>query len=178
MSLLPDAYFPRFTDITPEYLTAQGISALLIDIDNTLAPYEEPDPRPETAAWFAALADAGISAALISNNGPERVARFNAALGLPAFPDAHKPLPGTARRVLELLGAEPGQAAALGDQIFTDILCARLCGMRGILVPPIRDKRTLFWRIKRAGERPIIAAWRRRHGQFTSAKSTERNPHS
>jgi len=174
MSLQPDAYFAKFTDITPEYLAAQGISALLIDIDNTLAPYEEPDPRPETAAWFASLAAAGIRAALISNNGPERVERFNRTLGLPAFPDAHKPLPGTARRVLELLGVEPGQAAALGDQIFTDILCARLCGMRGILVPPIRDKRTLFWRIKRAGERPIIAAWRRRHGEFTDADSIER----
>ena len=46
--------------------------------------------------------------------------------------------------------------------------------MRGILVPPIRDKRTLFWRIKRAGERPIIAAWRRRHGEFTDADSIER----
>ena len=155
MTLLPDAYFARFTDITPAFLQARGIDALLIDIDNTLAPYEEPDPRPETAAWFAALAEAGIRAALISNNHADRVERFNAALALPTFPDAHKPLPRTAR------------AASLGDQIFTDVACARFCGMQAILVPPIRDKRTLFWRIKRALERPIIAAWRRRNGEFT-----------
>lgn len=175
MTLQPDAYFARFTDITPAYLQACGIHALLIDIDNTLAPYEEPDPRPETAAWFAALTAAGIKCALISNNDAARVARFNAALGLPTYPDAHKPLPGTARRALRDLGADPAHAAALGDQIFTDVACARACGMRALLVPPIKDKTTLFWRIKRAGEKPILAAWRKRHGQFTSPES-EVNP--
>ena len=118
-------------------------------------------------AILRALAEAGIRAALISNNHADRVERFNAVLGLPTFPDAHKPLPRTARAALAAIGAEPARAASLGDQIFTDVACARFCGMQAILVPPIRDKRTLFWRIKRALERPIIAAWRRRNGEFT-----------
>lgn len=167
MSLQPDAYFARFTDITPDFLRARGIDALLIDIDNTLAPYEEPDPRPETAVWFAALADAGIRAALISNNDAARVARFNVSLGLPTYPDAHKPLPKTARTALRALGVKPNRAAALGDQIFTDVACARLCGMQALLVPPIRDKQTAFWRFKRAMEKPILAAWRKKNGDFT-----------
>ena len=170
MTLQPDAYFARFTDITPAFLADRGITALLIDIDNTLAPYEEPDPRPETAAWFAALADAGIAAALISNNDAARVERFNATLSLPAYPDAHKPLPATARKALAALGADPSHAASLGDQIFTDVACARLCGMQAILVPPIRDKRTLFWRIKRALERPILRHWHKKHGEYTTAR--------
>lgn len=167
MTLQPDAYFARFTDITPAFLKSRGISALLIDIDNTLAPYEEPDPRPETAAWFAALAEAGIRAALISNNDAARVERFNAALGLPAYPNAHKPLTANAKRALRELGADPKHAASLGDQIFTDVACARLCGMQAILVPPIRDKQTFFWRFKRAMEKPILARWRKKHGEFT-----------
>jgi len=167
MTLQPDAYFARFTDITPAFLLSRGIHALLIDIDNTLAPYEEPDPRPETADWFAALADAGICAALISNNDSARVERFNRTLGLAAYPNAHKPLPKTARIALAALGADPAHAAALGDQIFTDVACARFCGMQAILVPPIRDKQTLFWRIKRALERPILRRWRCTHGEFT-----------
>lgn len=167
MTLQPDAYFARFTDITPAFLLSRGIGALLIDIDNTLAPYEEPDPRPETAAWFAALADAGIRAALISNNDAARVERFNRALGLPTYPDAHKPLTGNAKRALRELGADPAHAASLGDQIFTDVACARFCGMQAILVPPIRDKRTFFWRFKRALEKPILRRWRKKHGEFT-----------
>ena len=171
MSLQPDAYFARFTDITPAFLRSCGIDALLIDIDNTLAPYEEPDPRPETTAWFAALAAAGIRAALISNNDAARVEQFNAALHLPAYPDAHKPMPKTARRALAELGAEPVRAAALGDQIFTDVICARLCGIQAILVPPIRDKQTWFWRFKRALERPILARWRKKNGKFTATSN-------
>ena len=167
MTLLPDAYFAQFTHITPEYLAARGIRALLIDIDNTLAPYEQPDPTPETLAWFAALAEAGIKAALISNNHADRVERFNTALGLPAYPDAHKPLTKTAKQALAGLGVTPDAAASLGDQIFTDLLCARFCGMQAIIVPPIRDKRSLFWRFKRAMERPILACWHKKNGDFT-----------
>lgn len=167
MSLQPDAYFAHFTDITPDFLRAHKISALLIDIDNTLAPYEEPEPSPATAAWFAALAEAGIRAALISNNNTARVERFNATLGLPAYPDAHKPLPAGAKRALRAISADPRHAAFLGDQIFTDVACARLCGAKAILVPPIRDKKTFFWRCKRALEKPIIAGWRKKNGQFT-----------
>ena len=37
--LTPDYMFEKFDDITPEFLTSLGIKALLIDIDNTLAPY-------------------------------------------------------------------------------------------------------------------------------------------
>ena len=167
MTLLPDAYFAQFTDITPDYLRGRGIEALLIDIDNTLAPYEQPDPTPETLAWFAALDAAGICAALISNNHADRVERFNAALGLPAYPDAHKPLTKTAKQALAGLGVSPAAAASLGDQIFTDLLCARFCGMQALIVPPIRDKRSLFWRFKRAMERPILAAWHKRNGDYT-----------
>lgn len=167
MTLQPDAYFAHFTDITPDYLRGLGIDALLIDIDNTLAPYEQADPTPETLAWFAALAEAGIGAALISNNHADRVERFNAPLGLPIYPDAHKPLTKTAKRALAALGVTPDRAASLGDQIFTDLLCARFCGMRALLVPPIRDKRSFFWRFKRAMERPILARWHKKNGDFT-----------
>ena len=165
--LTPDYVFDTYQDVTPEFLASIGIRALLIDIDNTLAPYEQPDPTPETLAWFAALDAAGIRAALISNNHADRVERFNAPLGLPAYPDAHKPLTKTAKQALAGLGVSPAAAASLGDQIFTDLLCARFCGMQALIVPPIRDKRSFFWRFKRAMERPILAAWHKRNGDFT-----------
>ena len=42
--LIPDYMFARYDDITPAFLASIGVRALLIDIDNTLAPYEQPDP--------------------------------------------------------------------------------------------------------------------------------------
>ena len=163
----PDFTFATYRDVTPEFLTEQGIKAVLSDIDNTLAPYEQAEPDENIVAWVNSLRENGIGLALISNNHADRVERFNAALGLPAYPDAHKPLTKTAKQALTGLGVTPDAAASLGDQIFTDLLCARLCGMQALIVPPIRDKRSFFWRFKRAMERPLLAAWHKKNGDFT-----------
>ena len=53
--------------------------------------------------------------------------------------------------------------ALLGDQLLTDCLSARRLGVPCIIVPPIRDKKTLFFRCKRALEKPFLAAYRRAH---------------
>ena len=89
--LTPDYMFEKFDDITPEFLESLGIKALLIDIDNTLAPYEQPEPDDRIKGWFRALHAAGISASLISNNHAPRVELFNRSLGLDAYPDSGKP---------------------------------------------------------------------------------------
>ena len=58
--LTPTYMFARYDDVTPEFLSEHGIRALLIDIDNTLAPYEQPDPDERIHAWFDLLAENGI----------------------------------------------------------------------------------------------------------------------
>lgn len=153
---IPDMKFEKYSDITPDFLISQGVSALLIDIDNTLAPYEQPSPDAGHFEWLSSLASAGISCALVSNNGPERVSLFAEKLGIPALPDCGKPRTKHLRRVLKELGVSPENAAILGDQIFTDCLAARRMGMRAYIVPPIKDKRTLFFRFKRALEKPFM----------------------
>ena len=44
----------------------------------------------------------------------------------------------------------------MGDQIFTDCIAAHRAGIRFALVKPIKDKETLFFRIKRFFERPFV----------------------
>ena len=61
--LTPDYMFATFDEVTPAFLQSIGVRALLIDIDNTLAPYEEPDPSQKILDWFADLENAGTSAA-------------------------------------------------------------------------------------------------------------------
>ena len=53
--LTPDYIFPTFADITPEFLLSNGIKALVIDVDNTLAPYEQELPDQKTVDWFKNL---------------------------------------------------------------------------------------------------------------------------
>lgn len=159
---VPDRAFSAYTDVTPDFLHSEGVTALLLDIDNTLAPYEVAEPDDALRAWFAALSAAGIRVAFVSNNKAARVELFNRTLGIPAFPKAKKPLRGTVRRALAALGASPKEAALLGDQIFTDAYAAKRMGMRAYTVPPIRDKRDPFTRFKRLLERPVYRAYRKR----------------
>ena len=163
---LPDFVFDKFDDVTPEFLREQGISFLLIDIDNTLAPYEEPLPNERVKAWFGVLKQNGIRAILVSNNHADRVELFNSELGLPAFADCHKPSPKRLRKLVDSFGAELSQTSALGDQIFTDVWGAKKMGARAILVPPIRDKKTLFFRAKRLLEKPFLRMYKKRNGMI------------
>lgn len=163
-SLVPDRQFSTYLDLTPAILREEGVRALLLDVDNTLAPYEQSEPDDALRAWLHALEEAGIAVALVSNNHGSRLTRFNRTLGLPAFSHACKPLRRGVRRALAALGAKPGETALLGDQIFTDVGAARRARLaRAYTVPPIHDKRDLFTRFKRLCERPIYRAYRKQN---------------
>lgn len=162
VSLVPDYVFDTYRDVTPEFLTSLGIRALLIDIDNTLAPYEQELPDENIIAWFKALQENDIRAALISNNEPARVELFNSLLSLPAYPDSKKPGSKTLIEAMNEMGVDASVTAGLGDQLLTDTLAVHRLGMISLIVPPIKDKLTLFFRFKRWLEKPFMKKYRKR----------------
>lgn len=169
--LFPDRMFESFAEITPERLAELGVRALVCDIDNTLVTYDDPEPTEEVLRRFEEWTRAGIGIAFVSNNDKARVERFNKNLGYPAFAEAGKPSPRPLRLAAEAMGVAAGECAMLGDQLFTDVLAGRLAGFQCLLVPPIRDKKTFFFRFKRALEAPILRFWRRREA---AARGTPR----
>ena len=162
--LTPTYMFAHYYDITPEFLASIGVRALLIDIDNTLAPYEQPDPDDRIRAWFDSLHAAGIKASLVSNNHAPRVERFNATLGLPAYPDSHKPGRKMLEYAMSQMGVTHAECAMLGDQLLTDSYAGKHIGLPSLIVPPIKDKTNLFFRFKRLCERPFIRKYAKAHG--------------
>ena len=162
--LMPDIILPTYRDVTPQLCREYGIRAVLSDIDNTLAPYEQPRSDEHIRAWLNELKEAGISVALISNNHADRVEVFNSDLELIAYADAGKPFGKTLRRAMKQLGSDPSNTAMLGDQLLTDALAGNLLGLKVFIVPPIRDKRSAFVRFKRRLERPVIRRYYKKHG--------------
>ncbi len=162
--LTPDYMFPTYLDVTPDFLRGLGIKAVLSDIDNTLAPYEQPDPDEAHKKWIEELKAAGISVALVSNNHAERVERFNKDLHLDAYPDSGKPGKKTLLLAMEKMGASKAETVMLGDQLLTDCYAGKHTGLISIIVPPIKDKTNLFFRFKRLCERPFIRKYARLHG--------------
>ncbi len=162
--LLPDYIFSTYRDVSPEFLTSIGVRALLIDIDNTLAPYEQPLPDDNIKAWFESLKQNGIAATLVSNNGRERVELFNLELGLPAFWKSGKPFAKNLKKAMRDMGSDHSNTAMLGDQLLTDAAAGKHIGLRTIIVPPIRDKNNAFFRSKRAMEVGHIKKYVKLHG--------------
>ena len=162
--LMPDIILPTYRDVTPQLCREYGVRAILSDIDNTLAPYEQPNSDEHIRAWLNELKEAGISVALISNNHADRVEIFNSDLELIAYADAGKPFGKTLRRAMKQLGSVPSNTAMLGDQLLTDALAGNLLGLKVFVVPPIRDKQSAFVRFKRYLERPVIRRYHKKHG--------------
>ena len=162
--LMPDYMFPTYDAVTPEFLRSIGVRAVLADIDNTLAPYEQAEPDDRLRGWLDGLADAGISITFVSNNGRERVELFNRTLGLPAYYKSGKPFGKNLRRAMTAMGADKTTTVMLGDQLLTDALAGKHIGLRAIIVPPIRDRRDAFTRFKRLCERPFVRRYQKKNG--------------
>lgn len=170
----PDFMFEKYNEITPDFLKSIGVKALIIDIDNTLVPYEQPSPNEEIIKWFNSLNKAGIKAALISNNNNLRVQTFNKNLMLPAFSNARKPSRKCLIEAMKTMGSNKENSAVLGDQLFTDCFAGKRLDLRAIIIPPIKDKPTLLFKFKRSLEKPIIKKFKRRNAKNdTSAKTPE-----
>ena len=163
--ITPDYMFASYRDITPEFLRGIGVKALLIDIDNTLAPYEQDETDENIRAWFKSLSDNVIGAALISNNGEGRVELFNREIGIPAFYKSGKPRPKNLYKAMELLCSDVSNTAMLGDQLLTDACAGNNIGLKTIIVPPIKDKNKLFFRCKRRLEVPTIKKFVKNEGE-------------
>ena len=159
---MPDLYLDTIYDIDLDRLVEMGIKAVLLDIDNTLVTYDDPEPTPPVLAWFSELEKRGIRIAFISNNDEARVSLFNSRLGYFHSSKSGKPSTKYYRRALEHIGTDESHAAVIGDQVFTDIVSGHLLGSYSILVNPIKDKTTLFFRSKRLLEKPILKRYRKK----------------
>lgn len=162
--LMPDYFFDDFTSLTAEWLKAHGVKGIVTDIDNTLVTYDDPEPTPPVLEWLSMLRENGIRVALVSNNSsPDRVLRFNRELGFFARHKSGKPFGAAPRLAMEHMGTDRTNTLMLGDQIFTDVMAGKCHGLTSVLVKPIKDKTTLFFRTKRLLEKPILKSYFKKH---------------
>lgn len=156
MLLKPRKAFSSVTKITPEFLKAYGIKALLLDLDNTLTTHNNPVPAEGILSWLKEMKSAGILLMIVSNNKAKRVVPFAEVLELPYESRGMKPLPAGFIRAMKRLGLEKSEIGVVGDQLYTDILGANLGGFFGIFVTPMKLEDSFFFKIKRALERPFL----------------------
>lgn len=162
--LMPDKYFDTFDKLTPEMIKNEGYKLIVCDVDNTLAPYEILDPPETVISWVKDNKSNGVEIVFVSNNNGERVKRFNEPLGLKVYNNAKKPSPKMIIKAMNECNVTRDETLILGDQLLTDVWAAKRAGCKAYIVPPIKDKTTLFFKTKRLIEKPYMKKFFKKNG--------------
>jgi uncharacterized protein len=146
----PFRWVESVTSISLDELQAQGIRAIIIDLDNTLVGYKRVEPVAEVAAWVRQAQERGLAVAIVSNNVRAWVSSIAKHLGIVTYvPNALKPLPFGVIKAVKQLRVPRSAVVVVGDQMFADVLAAKLLGINAILTDPIeRSEHRAMWLVR------------------------------
>ena len=82
MLLTPEYIFRAIEAITPEFLRQHGITALVLDVDNTLTGDGSQQLDATVQQWLDTMRAAGVRLTIVSNNTAARVRPFADRVGL------------------------------------------------------------------------------------------------
>ncbi len=123
--------------ITPDVIKKNNLKGLILDVDETLVPWNERTISPELLAWVEEIrpyADLW----LVSNNlSQNRIATIAKYLNLPFIYGAGKPSRRKLREAVKAMNLPLEQIAMVGDRLFTDVLAGNRLGLFTILVEPM-----------------------------------------
>ena len=160
-SMLPSIIVESVTDLTPQMLSERGIELLMLDFDNTIVPYTTNIPEPLMEQWLYDMKQSDIKLCIVSNSKNQRVRIFCKNYGLDCITHAKKPFPKGIRECLAKYRLPASKCALAGDQIFTDVMGARGCGVMSILVTAI-DNHNIWLKLRHVAELPFIFLARNR----------------
>ena len=165
MIFYPNEYLKNIQEISIDLLNKNNIKALILDVDNTLIDFYKNMPDG-TKQWCENLKNEGIKFCIVSNsNNKEKVEKVSKDLDIKYFYFGMKPLKRGFKKAIEYFkinneNIDKENIAAVGDQIFTDVIGANRCNMFSILVEPIEEKDILITKIKRPLENCIIKKYK------------------
>ena len=166
----PDFAVEAAYDLTVADLKKQGIKAVLVDLDNTLIAWNNPDGTPEMRQWLHDLRDGGIRVIVVSNNSPKRVKRAVEKFDIDYEAWSLKPFTFGIDRALKRFHYEKNEVVMVGDQLMTDIRAAHRAGIRSILVKPLVEHVSIKTQINRARERRVMKQMAEKYGPIVYKK--------
>jgi len=162
-SLIPQYSFRSITDVSPAFLEQHRIKFLMLDLDNTIAAYDEHVLHDDISQWTRKIIDSGVELFIISNSTRKhRVKSHSESIGVNHIMQSFKPSPKSLFHAMEVSGFSADVSALAGDQILTDTLAANRAGVTSILVRPRRFS-NLFLSVRYFFELPFRAMSKNKH---------------
>ena len=161
----PFRKIPSVASISLDELKRDGVRGIIADLDNTLVGWKLLEPAPEVAAWVKRALAQGFAVAIVSNNERAWVRSVATGLGIVTFVHtALKPLPFGIFRAVKQLRVRRSETIVVGDQLFTDVIAAKLLGIRAILTEPIVTKEHAAMNVVRRFERFMLRGMNHTNG--------------
>ncbi len=153
---IPDKYFKSIYDINYKALKKSGIKCLIFDISNTLESESTLAPSRKVKDLFEDLKEMDFKIILMSNGLKKNVIPFKELLCVDSSYLAFKPLKRKYKKILNIFHYSTHEVAAIGDQLFFDILGANRMHFTSILVNPISADEFAIARFNRKVENAVI----------------------
>lgn len=155
-NLKPTYMFDAVQDISVEFLQKENITAILLDIDNTIVT-RSCNMTKKVDKWLRSVTKAGIQICILSNTWNfNKVKKLMLDYDINGLPRAEKPRAKGFKMAYAVLGVPKENMVMIGDQIFTDTLGANLFGIRSIYVKPITKFEWVGTAIKRPFEYLVL----------------------
>ncbi|HEK9106737.1 TPA: YqeG family HAD IIIA-type phosphatase [Streptococcus equi subsp. zooepidemicus] len=170
-----DDYRPTYAvaavyDLRANDLLRQGITAVLVDLDNTLIAWDNPDGTPEVRAWLDEMTIADISVVIVSNNTYSRVERAVSRFGVDFIARAMKPFAYGINKAIDRYGFDRDEVVMVGDQLMTDIRASHRAGIKSVLVKPLVTSDAWNTKVNRWRERRVLAKLEEKYGRLVYQK--------
>ena len=143
-------------------LTSRGVKAVLLDLDNTLVPWQRHEVSDAVRDWLSELKENGIKLCLISNTRfGKRLKKLSEELDIPYIRHAWKPGKRGYLSALKELDVSPAETVMVGDQMFTDVLGGNRLGIYTVMVKPIAHREFVGTKVSRVAESALLFWFRR-----------------
>lgn len=152
----PDFCFDSIAVIPVDWLKAQRVERVILDVDNTLLPRDETEPDRVVLEWLWSVRESGIEVVLLSNNGGCRLQKISSATQVEAVSWAAKPMSWGFKRALKRFGKKQGKVLVIGDQLLTDVLGAKRMGFTVLWVRSLQGKEFPVTKITRQIEKMLV----------------------
>ena len=131
----------------------RGVRLVYLDVDNTLELHGAVSAGGYAREVRDLLVEQGFDLMIVSNARGSRGQGYADSLGVSYMSGAAKPSVRNVLAAMRKRGLTPDQVLLIGDQLFTDVWCARRAGFLSLLVKPLSVDEAWNVRLKRCFER-------------------------
>ena len=154
--ITPDWIINSIYQIKPQDLIRLGIKGVIVDLDNTLLAWNEYNRSQRMDDWLQEMLNHHIKVFILSNNNPSRVQKALDKLTIPYKARALKPFKISFNQAVATLNLDKKEIVVIGDQLMTDVIGAKLCQLKVILVKPLVDSDIIFTWLNRSLEKLLM----------------------